>query len=110
MNNNSIFPLFLIPYQESTTLIFYNCLDPRSSIRMIIFECIPGNYIEAISEKAKLLILYLAKIQREIFISCNNKGKSLLSIKWNDEFVSNEDMISSTSRCSNWNNEGGISS
>ena len=41
MNNNSIFPLFLIPYQESTTLIFYNCLDPRSSIRMIIFECIP---------------------------------------------------------------------
>ena len=37
MNNSSTFPLFIISY-ESTTLIFYNCLDSRSSIRMIIFE------------------------------------------------------------------------
>jgi len=37
MNNSSTFPLFIIPYQESTTLIFYNCLDSRSSIRTIIF-------------------------------------------------------------------------
>jgi hypothetical protein len=57
---------------------------------MIIFEGIPQELHGGQLRKGKTTYTLFGQNQREIFISCNNKGKSLLSIKRNDEFVSNK--------------------
>src|SRR5690349_14906582 len=81
MNNSSTFPLFIIPYQESTILIFYNCLDSSSSIRMIIFEGIAQEPWRPAQKRQNYLHFIWSKSKGKYSLVVT-KGKSLLSIKW----------------------------